>query len=226
MNYRGTQQESRARYLATYDADEASKYDSWIKAMTWADHDACVADLQRCFKFREDMDVLDVGSGTGVLCLALARIPGLHITALEPCTAMSDLLRSKPELEFVPVVKGFCDHADDESHFGPDSFDLIASRQLANGLFDPLAAFRNWSYWLRPGGTVVVMDGLFDRDAWSGTWEGIVDTLPLSACRTTATVPYLLEQVGFHIDFVGPMIHTNALASTRTQRYIVAATIP
>ncbi len=112
------------------------------------------------------------------------------------------------------------------SHFRPDSFDLIASRQLANCLFDPLAAFRNWIHWLRPGGTMVVMDGLFDRDAWSGTWDGMVDTLPLSACRTTATVPYLLEQVGFHVDYVGPMVHTNELLSTRTPRYIVAATKP
>ncbi len=224
MTYRGTQQESRERYLASYDADEASKYDAWVNAMTSADHDACVADLHRCIAFRDDMDVLDAGSGTGALCLSLARIPGLRITALEPCSTMSDLLISKPELELVAIVRGFCDHVDDESHFGPDSFDLIASRQLANCLFDPLAAFRNWSYWLRPGGTVVVMDGLFDRDAWSGRWNGIVDTLPLSACRTTATVPYLLEQVGFRIDFVGPMTHTNELESTRTQRYIVAAT--
>lgn len=111
-----------------------------------------------------------------------------------------------------------CSHA--------ESFDLIASRQLANCLFDPLAAFRNWYSWLRPGGAVVVMDGLFDRHDWSEKWEGVVDTLPLSACRTTATVPYLLENTGFRIDFVGLMDHTNALPSTRTQRYMVAATKP
>jgi ubiquinone/menaquinone biosynthesis C-methylase UbiE len=226
MRYRGTQQESRQRYLAAYDVAEASKYDSWINSMAPSDHDACVADLKRCMQFRDDMDVLDAGSGTGALCLALVRIPGLRITALEPCSAMSDLLVSKPELARIATVSGFCDCDDDESHFPPDSFDLIASRQLANCLFDPLAAFRNWRHWLRPGGTVIVMDGLFDRDAWSGTWDGMVDTLPLSACRTTATVPYLLEQVGFHIDHVGPMVHTNELVSTRTPRYIVAATKP
>ncbi|HMO93844.1 MAG TPA: class I SAM-dependent methyltransferase [Pirellulaceae bacterium] len=192
--------------------------------MTSDDHDACVADLKRCVKFRADMSVLDAGSGTGALCLSLIRIPGLRITALEPCQAMSDLLKMKPGLGQITTVCGFCDHAEDRKHFDANSFDVIASRQLANCLFDPLAAFRNWHYWLRPGGVVVVMDGLFDRDAWSGVWEGTVDTLPLSACRTTATVPYLLEQVGFHIDSVGPMTATNALPSTRTQRYIVAAT--
>ena len=224
MTFRGTQQESRQRYLATYDAGEAAKNDAWVSVMTSSDHDACIADVNQCVQFREGMDVLDAGSGTGALCLALVRIPGLRLTALEPCPAMNDLLVAKPELKQVETVRGFCDHADDQSHFAPNSFDMIASRQLANGLFDPLAAFHNCNHWLRPGGTVVVMDGLFGRDAWTGTWDGIVDTLPLSACQTTATVPYLLEQVGFRIDHVGPMLNTNALPSTQTPRYIVAAT--
>lgn len=224
MTYRGTQQDSRQRYLEAYDADGAAKYDEWVQSLNSADHDACVADLKSCVQFREGMDVLDAGSGTGALCLALVRIPGLRITALEPCAAMQELLVSKPELQGVSTVSGFCDSVDDKNNFQPQSFNLIASRQLANCLYDPLAAFRNWHRWLRPGGTVVVMDGLYDRDAWSGEWDGMVDTLPLSACRTTATVPYLLEQVGFRIDHVGPMVHTNALSSTQTTRYIVAAT--
>jgi SAM-dependent methyltransferase len=226
MTYRGTQQDSRERYLATYDTEEASRYDAWVNAMAPADHDACIADLKRCITFSDNMAVLDAGSGTGALCLALVRVSGLRITALEPCIAMSELLELKPELQSVSIVRGFCDHADDESHFDAESFDLIASRQLANCLFDPLAAFRNWHFWLRPGGTVVVMDGLFDRRDWSGKWDGVVDTLPLSACQTTATVPYLLEQIGFRIDFVGLMDYTNALPSTRTQRFMVAATKP
>lgn len=224
MTFRVSQRESRDRYLATYDAEEASKYDSWVTAMTAEDHDACVADMSRCIAFSSGMTVLDAGSGTGALSLALVRIAGLRITALEPSGAMIRLLKLKPDLRSVSVVCGFCDHANDHSHFSPNSFDLIASRQLANCLYDPLAAFRNWHSWLRPGGLVIVMDGLFDRDAWSGRWDGIVDSLPLSACRTTATVPYLLEQVGFRIDAVGPMDVTNSLSSTRTQRYIVAAT--
>lgn len=226
MNFRVSQSESRDRYLSTYDTEEASKYDSWITSMTAEDHEACVFDMSQRARFSEQMKVLDAGSGTGALSLALVRIPGLQITALEPCVAMSERFKSKPELCDIPVVPGFCDHSDDHSHFAPHSFDLVASRQLANCLFDPLAAFRNWFSWLRPGGIAIVMDGLFDRDAWTGSWDGMVDTLPLSACRTTAMVPYLLEQVGFRIDSVGPMEATNALASTRTERYLVAATKP
>jgi SAM-dependent methyltransferase len=135
-----------------------------------------------------------------------------------------DLLKSKPELRDIETVRGFCDSQDDVSHFKAATFDLIASRQLANCLFDPLAAFRNWHVWLKPGGVVVVMDGLFDRADWSGDWEGFVDSLPLSACRTTATIPYLMEHSGFRVDFVGMMDNTNALPSTRTKRFMVVAT--
>ncbi len=224
MTYRCTQQESRERYLLNYDAEGASRYNEWIDSMTPVDHDACVADLQRHVNFSDNMSVLDAGSGTGGLCLALTRIPGLRITALEPSMAMNDLLLARPELNSVSTVRGFCDHPDDQAHFESETFDLIASRQLANCLYDPLAAFRNWYYWLKECGMVVVMDGLFDRNAWTGAWDGFVDTLPLSACQTTATVPYLLEQTGFQINYAGRMEHTNALASTRTQRYMVVAT--
>jgi SAM-dependent methyltransferase len=209
-----------------YNAEEASKYNTWIAAMTDADHDACIADLKHCVKFADNMEVLDAGSGTGALSMALVRMPGLNVTALEPCAPMIDLLKAKPELRDVKIVQGFCDHDNDASLFSSESFNLIASRLLVNNLFDPLAAFRNWKYWLRPGGAVVVMDGLFDRGGWSGEWSRFVDDLPLSACQTTATVPYLLEQIGFHVEHVGLMEHTNAMPSTRTKRYMVVATKP
>jgi SAM-dependent methyltransferase len=209
-----------------YNAEEASKYNTWIAAMNDADHDACIADLKNFVTFFDDMAVLDAGSGTGALSMALVRLPGLNVTALEPCVPMIDLLKAKPELRDVKIVKGFCDHDDDASLFGSETFDLIASRLLVNNLFDPIAAFRNWKLWLRPGGTVVVMDGLFDRSGWSGEWSRFVDTLPLSACQTTAAVPYLLEQIGFHVEHVGLMDCTNAMPSTKTKRYLVVATKP
>lgn len=226
MNFRDTQSNSREQYLAMYDIDKASQYNAWVDAMGDADHDACVADLKHSVKFSDGMDVLDAGSGSGALCLALVRIPGLNISALEPSAPMIDLLRARTELSGVNTVQGFCDHKDDASLFRSESFNLIASRLLVNNLYDPLAAFRNWNEWLRPGGIVVVMDGLFDRCDWKGEWEGFVDHLPLSACRTTATVPYLLEQIGFHVQHVGLMDHTNAMPSTRTKRYIVVASKP
>jgi SAM-dependent methyltransferase len=222
-NWRGIQASSRERGLAKFDAAEAEK---WANRLTPEMAAAHLADLARVFQFREGMSVLDAGAGTGTMCRILTRLPGLSLTALEPTPAMLAKLRSNPELQGVTTVEGFCDAAEDRRHFEEAQFDVIVSRQLANGLFDPLTAFRNWHHWLRPGGAVILIDGLFDRTAWAGKWEDEIDVLPLAAYQTTALTPYLLESVGFAIDAVERMASTNANSSTKVTRYVVVARKP
>jgi ubiquinone/menaquinone biosynthesis C-methylase UbiE len=122
MSFRETYLESRARYLAAYNGEQADRYDNWVKRLTREDHLACLADLQTCVEFNDGMAVLDAGAGTGALCLSLTLIPGLTITALEPCEAMLASLRSKPELKNVTTVSGFCDHSSDNSLFDAATF--------------------------------------------------------------------------------------------------------
>jgi SAM-dependent methyltransferase len=223
MDWRGSQAASRNRYLAKYDTAEVDQYHSRVGNLTREDQEAYLADLNRVFAFREGMTVLDTGAGTGALCKVLSRLAGLSITALEPAPAMLARLKSQAELRNVLAVEGFCDASDDRRHFHDAQFDVIVSRQLANGLFDPLTAFRNWRHWLSTGGAVVLIDGLYGRSAWTGKWEEEVDVLPLAACQTTALMPYLLEAAGFRVDAVEWMTATNARASTRTTRYVVVA---
>jgi SAM-dependent methyltransferase len=223
MSFRESQTEFRNRHLLAYSTEEAVKYDGWIATLSLDDHNATLLDMIQHCELLPGMSVLDAGAGTGALCLTLSLVPSLQVTALEPCPAMVERFQQKPQLADVRICQGFCDHISDRSHFQADAFDVIVSRQLTNNLFDPLAAFGNWYHWLRPKGLVVVMDGLYDRGAWGGQWESYVDRLPLSACRTMATVPYLLECSGFDIEFVGFMDKTNALKSTITKRYMVVA---
>lgn len=223
MTWRSTQDESRARYLAKFDEAEAERWDAIGAALGRADEDAYLSDLAQVFAFRPGMAVLDAGAGTGALCAVLARLPGLAMTALEPAPAMLARLRRRAGLESVVAVQGFCDAPLDRKHFGAAQFDAIASRQLVNGLFDPLTAFENWHHWLKPGGAVVAIDGAYGRDAWTGVWQEEIDVLPLSATQSTATVPYLLEVAGFKVEAVRWMEAVNALPSTRTTRYVVVA---
>ena len=223
MSYRQNYLDIRQKCIESYDDSETQKYDGWIKTLTKVDHVACLQDIQSHVPLLTGQKILDAGAGSGALCLALSQVADLQITALEPCPAMISLFKNRSELADVKVVEGFCDHPSDSQLFEPSSFDVIASRQLTNTLFDPLAAFQNWQRWLKPEGKLVVIDGLYDRDAWTGKWSWAVDQLPLSACRSTATVPYLLEQVGFNIEYAGPAVETNKLASTRTERYLVVA---
>ncbi|HEX6572843.1 MAG TPA: GNAT family N-acetyltransferase [Steroidobacteraceae bacterium] len=217
---------ARGRHAARYDATEARTYGStqglgWLTA---AEQDAYLEDLRPIIDLEPGAAVLDVGAGTGVLCSVCSRLPGLELTALEPSSAMLDVLRSRPELAHVTTVQGSCDTPDDEALFPAARFDVIASRQVVNGLYDPLAAFRCWRRWLRPGGAVLVIDGLYGRDGWRGAWEEEIDALPLSACQTMATVPYLLDASGFRVRVVQRMATVNALSTTRTPRYVVVAT--
>jgi SAM-dependent methyltransferase len=221
--WRGTQAESRKRYLARFDATEAERYDALVGSLGPEDEAAYLSDLAPLLPLAPGASVLDAGAGTGTLTRILTRLPGLTITALEPSPAMLARLRTKPGLQGVAAIEGFCDSVDDRHLFRAHQFDAILSRQLANGLFDPLAAFRNWHHWLKPGGAVVVIDGLYGRPAWSGAWAEEVDVLPLAACQSTAMVPYLLETSGFRVDVVQLMQAVNARPSTVTTRYVVVA---
>ncbi len=223
MDWRTGQDDFRRRYLARCDAAEVARYEALVGRLTREDEDAHLADLAAVLDLREGMTVLDAGAGAGALCGVLLRVPGLRITALEPAPAMLAALRAKSGLAAVTAVEGFCDAAADRRHFGAGQFDAILSRQLVNGLYDPLAAFRNWHAWLAPGGVAVILDGLYTRDAWSGPWQEDVDVLPLSACQSMAMAPYLLEAAGFRIEAVKSMDAVNALPATRTKRYLVLA---
>jgi len=224
MAWRISQAESRRRYLEKFDVAEVEAYDALVATLSAEDVAAYRADLSSVFPFRAGLRVLDAGAGSGALCQVLRALDGLELTALEPAAAMLARLRSKPALAGVIAVEGFCDHEDDRRYFGAGSFDAIVSRQLANGLYDPLVAFHNWHHWLKPSGAVVLIDGLYGRAAWTGRWQEEIDVLPLSACQTTATVPYLLEAAGFRIDHVQLAHATNARPATRTSRYLVRAT--
>ena len=225
MDWQITRTLARRRHAARYDDIEARGYHAQpgLGTLRPEEEEAYLADIRRVWELRPGAAVLDAGAGTGALCRILSRQCGLSLTALEPSPAMLALLRSQRELERVTAVAGFCDGAEDSRLFAEGSFDVVASRQLVNGLFDPLTAFRHWWRWLKPGGAAVVIDGLYGRDAWRGPWEEEIDVLPLSACQSLATVPYLLESVGFRIAAAELMPAVNALPVTRTPRYIVVA---
>lgn len=223
MNWRGSQDDSRRRYLAKFDAAEAERYDAVVGALAPEDEDAYLSDVIGAVRLMAGMQVLDAGAGTGTLTRILRRSPGVRLTALEPAPAMLARLRARPELQGVTAFEGFCDAVADRTLFAPARFDLIASRQLLNGLYDPLAAFANWHCWLKPAGVVLVIDGLYERAAWGGTWAEEVDVLPVAACQSTALVPYLLEQSGFSVEAVRMMDAVNRRPSTRTPRYLVVA---
>lgn len=201
-------QSVRGQYAAWYDEAEAARYDDEPgHGLSRAEENALVADLKEVVDLGRKLKVLDVGAGTGVFTRVLASLPGLEVSALEPSPAMLARLRAK--LPNVTAKEGFTDDPEDASHFAVGVFDVVISRQVVCGLFDPIQAFENWWAWLRPGGEVVVIDGLWPREAWSGKWNAVADELPLSSVQTLALTPYLLERAGFRVKHVGWLMRAN-----------------
>ncbi|MCC6512132.1 MAG: class I SAM-dependent methyltransferase [Pirellulaceae bacterium] len=226
VNWSQSRELFHGRLVAKYNESEAKSYDAFVGTLTKEDEEAYLADIQEVSPLLKGHSILDVGAGSGALTKILSRVDGLVLTAMEPSPDMRELLRSKPELAKVPVVEGGCDSLDDRQIFPESNFDSILSRQVVNSLFDPLVAFQNWLYWLKPGGSVVVIDGIYGRDGWTGVWEEEVDVTPLAACQSLATIPYLLEFIGFRVEMVNWMTRTNRLPATRTKRYLVVAKKP
>jgi SAM-dependent methyltransferase len=159
----------------------------------------------------------------------LTKLQSLEVSALEPSPAM--LARLETKFPNIVAKEGFTDSSDDAGHFCGESFDVIISRQVVCGLYDPIQAFENWGLWLKPGGEVFVIDGLFSREG-SGKWDVIADQLPLSCVQTLTLTPYLLERSGFKIRRVDWLRRTNHcileqsredMPSKISMRYVVVA---
>jgi SAM-dependent methyltransferase len=220
----------RGSHAALYDDAGAKEYAA-IPGMGYLMPDqfaAHRADIEAGMEVDAGLDILEVGCGTGAFTEVLAHFPKARLTATEPSAAMIQAWRERMAIvglsdAGIEIREGSCDAPEDRSMFADHQFDLVACRKVVNGLFDPLAAFANWYAWLKPGGRVLVLDATFGRDGWGGAWGELVDMLPLSCTQSLATIPYLLEVVGFRIQHVGWMHRVNALPSTRTPRYFVVA---
>jgi SAM-dependent methyltransferase len=184
----------------------------WAKGMPPEEEEAWLADLLEPFPLPPQGRALEVGAGAGAFTKVLARMEGLSWTAQEPVPVMLAALQAQSALAGVEARLGWCDAPEDREAFPAEHFDLIASRQLTNGLHDPLLAFAHWRHWLRPGGWLLIVEGLFGREAWSGPWAQEVDAYPLAANASLALLPYLLERSGFRIHHVGLMARAKALS--------------
>lgn len=153
--------------------------------------------------------VLDLGTGTGFLALLLAelghRVMGIDIAADMLVVARDKAagLASPPEFRVGDAAK---------PPVPPGGVDAIVSRHLLWTLPDPLGALKNWHRALRPGGRLIVIDGLWalgaDPDAASPPSPAadpyatyytpeVQAQLPLLGARSLDQVLVLIAQAGF-----------------------------
>ncbi len=121
--------------------------------------------------------VLDLGCGTGSLAL-LAAESGHHVTAVDLSPRMTERARTKLAGTGAEVLLG--DAA--APPVGGRRFDVVLVRHVLWALPDPDAVLRHWASLLRPGGRLVLVEGV---------WQGA--GLPHE--RVVAALAPLVERV-------------------------------
>lgn len=173
-------------------------------------------DILDCVSFKPGSTCLDVAAGTGVLTRILAKWVGEqgHVVAsdfAEKALKENSQLLPANLKERVSFLLGDTNNPEMLQSARFKSFDYVTCRQGVVLFKDPLKVFRNWFNWLNDGGTVVILDALWSRESWTGLYAPMVDQLPLSCLQTLATIPYLLQEVGFTIAKQSYLNRVNAL---------------
>ncbi|MFF3336003.1 class I SAM-dependent methyltransferase [Streptomyces sp. NPDC002888] len=125
-------------------------------------------------------DLLDLGCGTGSLSL-LAAERGHRVTGVDLSPAMVDLARAKLAGRDAVFLHG--DAA--APPVGEQRFDVVLVRHVVWTLPDPGRVLRHWRELLRPGGRLVLVEGVW----------GTVSPAGIPAGRLTALLTPLAPHV-------------------------------
>ncbi|MFB6550084.1 class I SAM-dependent methyltransferase [Streptomyces sp. NPDC056405] len=151
------------------------------------DHGLRDADVRRAWSARlaswlpaRPGDVLDLGCGTGSLSL-LAAERGHRVTGVDLSPAMVALARAKLAGRDAVFLTG--DAA--APPVGEQRFDAVLVRHVLWTLPDPGRVLRHWRELLRPGGRLVLVEGVW----------GTVDPVGMAADRLTSLLAPLAGEV-------------------------------
>ncbi|GGP35129.1 class I SAM-dependent methyltransferase [Streptomyces abikoensis] len=141
--------------------------------------------------------VLDVGCGTGSLSHLLAQA-GHRVTGVDLSPRMVEEARAK--LTAAGLEGRFLVGDAAAPPTGDDLFDVVVCRHLLWTLPDPHAALRQWTARLRPGGTLLLVEGRWREAGQSGIpYVAGAETLPwhrgITAGELTAAVRPLATDV-------------------------------
>ncbi|MFD5270578.1 class I SAM-dependent methyltransferase [Streptomyces sp. NPDC058335] len=153
-------------------------------------------------------DLLDLGCGTGSLSL-LAAERGHRVTGVDLSPAMIDRARTKLAGRDAVFLVGDAT----APPVGEERFDTVLVRHVLWTLPDPGRALRHWRDLLRPGGRLVLVEGVW----------GTVSPVGIPADRLTALLTPLAGHTRVERLSDDPRLWGRAVED---ERYAVVATVP
>lgn len=161
--------------------DSTSRFDE--AAQTWDDNPtrvelagAIAEGVCREVPFDPEMQIMDFGSGTGLIARALApRVAS--VTAADTSTEMLAVLEVKARAAGLTAIRPLLLDADYESHAGA-TYDAIVSAMVLHHIEDIAKLVQHFAQWCRPGGWVALADlepedGTFHHDTRGVAHHGI-----------------------------------------------------
>ena len=122
----------------------------------------------RRYLSKEALDILDAGAGTGFLSLFLAEM-GHRVTALDITEGMLEKARQKARTNNLKIDFHIGDAED--LPFAAGTFDCVVCRWLLWTLPDPERAVQQWVRVIKPGGTIICIDGQWKDSSLRGRFK-------------------------------------------------------
>jgi ubiquinone/menaquinone biosynthesis C-methylase UbiE/DNA-binding transcriptional ArsR family regulator len=143
-----------------------------------------------------ELVVADIGTGTGVLALELARL-GLRVVAVDNSPRMLEAAREKAEREGLAGIELRLGDAA-ALPLAEGEVDAALAHMVVQYLASPAEALREMARAVRPGGAVVVVDFLHHEQEWMRqelgvAWLGFTETEVASWFQEARLVDFSLE---------------------------------
>jgi ubiquinone/menaquinone biosynthesis C-methylase UbiE len=187
-----------------------------------AQHQAWL-DLLREVAGPPPLKALDVGCGTGFLALRMAEL-GHRAVGIDLSEEMLAEARRKTEGTGLPVTFQLGDAEAPPQEGAP--YDVILERHVIWTLPQPREAVRTWQALLKPGGLLILIEGIFEMSDRT-VYPQLEAQLPLYGGRSGEELATLLESEGFVQTAVRPLMDAALWLETPTRpRFMVTGRRP